>query len=69
VWCRADPDVVGERSRTRVRHPGHFDDDNLDQLDSWLATARPLAIGEVIEVDTTHPLSADDIRELAARLR
>jgi predicted kinase len=69
LWCRADDDVVRERYRSRVRHPGHFDEDNLEQLDTWIATARPLAIGEVIEVDTTHPLSAPDIRELAARLR
>jgi predicted kinase len=69
VWCRADDDVVRGRYRSRVRHPGHFDDDNLEQLDTWIATARPLTIGEVVEVDTTHPLRVDDVRDLAARLR
>ncbi len=69
VWCRAEADVVRARYRARVRHPGHFDDDNLEQLDAWLATAAPLAIGEVIEVDTTLSLRGEDIRALAARMR
>jgi len=68
VWCHADADVVRERYRSRVRHPGHFDDDNLDQLEAWLASARPLAIGEVVEVDTAAPPSRERIEELAARV-
>jgi hypothetical protein len=69
VWCHADDHAVRERYRTRVRHPGHFDDDNLDQLEEWLASARPLAIGEVVEVDTTHRLAPTQIEQLAARVR
>jgi glucokinase len=69
VWCQADDHVVRERYRTRVRHPGHFDDDNLDQLEEWLASARPLAIGDVVEVDTTHRLAPTQIEQLAARVR
>ncbi len=69
VWCHADPEVVRERYRSRVRHPGHFDDANLDQLDAWLATATPLAFGEVTEVDTTLPLSAHVVARLAESLR
>jgi broad-specificity NMP kinase len=41
----------------------------LEQLDTRIATVRPLAIGEVVERDTTSPLSALDIRDLDARLR
>jgi predicted kinase len=69
VWCRADADVVRERYRSRLRHPGHFDDDNLDELEEWLVIAAPLRIGEVVDIDTTSPLTAEDVRELAARLR
>ena len=69
VWCHADDDVVRERYRSRVRHPGHFDDDNLDQLEEWLASARPLAIGEVIQVETSLTPTRAAIRQLAARIR
>jgi len=69
VWCRADADVVRARYRSRARHPGHFDDDNLEQLEAWIATAAPLAIGEVIEVDTTTPTRSGHLRHLAGRLR
>jgi predicted kinase len=69
VWCHADADVVRERYRSRARHPGHFDADNLDQLDAWLASAQPLAIGEVIEVDTTSPLTPEAVAVLALRIR
>jgi len=68
VWCHADDDVVRERYRSRVRHPGHFDDVNHEQHDAWIASARPLAIGEVIDVDTTASLSDETIRRLAAQL-
>jgi hypothetical protein len=65
VWCRAAEDVVRSRFRDRVRHPGHYDADNLDQLDRWLATAAPLGIGDVIEVDTGGPV---DVTALARRI-
>ena len=68
VWCHADADVVRQRYRSRVRHAGHFDDDNLDVLEEWIASARPLAIGQVVEVDTTSHLSPERIAELAVRI-
>ena len=68
VWCHADDDIVRERYRSRVRHPGHFDDVNHEQHDAWIASARPLAIGEVIDVDTTASLSDETIRSLTAQL-
>jgi len=68
VWCHAEADVVRERYRSRVRHPGHFDDVNHEQHDAWIASARPLAIGAVVRVDTTEPLSVETVRGLAAQL-
>ncbi len=65
VWCRADDDVVRSRFRDRARHPGHFDVDNLAQLDAWLATAAPLGIGDVVEVDTGGRV---DVAALARRV-
>jgi predicted kinase len=65
VWSRADDDVVRSRFRDRARHPGHFDADNLTQLDAWLATAAPLGIGDVVEVDTGGRV---DVAELARRV-
>jgi predicted kinase len=69
VWCRADAAGVRARYGARERHPGHFDDDNLDQLEGWIVTAVPIAMGDVIEVDTTNPLTAETITDLATRLR
>jgi glucokinase len=69
VWCRADAGVVRSRYRARVRHPGHFDDDNLDQLEEWLGIAAPLGIGDVVEIDTTTPLTRAMVTELAEVLR
>jgi predicted kinase len=65
VWCRAPDDVIRARYRDRARHPGHFDADNLDQLDVWLATAAPLGIGDVVVVDTGAPV---DVAALARRV-
>ena len=64
VWCHADAEVVRERYRSRVRHPGHFDDVNHEQHDAWIASAGPLAMGDVIHLDTTLPLSQEAIRGL-----
>ena len=66
VWCRVDDDVARSRFRERVRHPGHYDVDSLAQLDTWLATAVPLGIGGVVEVDTTGPV---DVAALARHVR
>ncbi len=65
VWCRADDDVVRSRYRDRGRHPGHFDADNLAQLDAWLETAAPLGVGDVVEVDTGGQV---DVAALARRV-
>lgn len=65
VWCRADDDVVRSRYRDRARHPGHFDADNLAQLDTWLTTAAPLGVGDVVEVDTGGQV---DVAALARRV-
>lgn len=66
LWCRAAPEVVRARYAGRTRHPGHHDHLMREQLEVWLATAGPLDVGEVLEVDTTGDV---DVAALAGRLR
>lgn len=69
VWCHAEPDVVRRRYRERDRHPSHYDGDALNRLEEWLATARPLSLGEVVVVETTSRFAPSDLAALATRLR
>jgi predicted kinase len=74
VHCRAVPEVMAQRFRARwesgARHPGHtgeFTDD-----DSFLAALnerdyRPVALGGVIEVDTTD-LEGVDLDGIVTRI-
>jgi predicted kinase len=61
VWCRCPPDVARRRYAARVRHPGHYDELLLPELDRVLATAEPLALGPVVEVATDRPVDLDGL--------
>ena len=61
VWCRCPPAEARRRYAARSRHPGHFDDLLLPDLDAVLATAEPLALGPVVEVPTDRPVDLDDV--------
>lgn len=69
VFCRCDREVALARYRTRseVRHPGHFDSNRTDE-ELWLdEVANPICGGwPMIEVDTSSPV---DIPELELTLR
>jgi hypothetical protein len=69
LLCTAATELVVERYASRVRHPGHVDQQRRDEVraridaDEW----RPLDIGgELIVVDTTDRV---DVAALAERLR
>ena len=68
IHCHAPIEVLVERYRTRpARHPGHLDDQRVDELVARYESGRngPLDLeGELIEIDTTLPV---DVDALAAR--
>ncbi|HMI22757.1 MAG TPA: AAA family ATPase [Gaiellaceae bacterium] len=66
VFCRCDPDVAYERFRTRVRHPGHADQerdpDTLRAPFFTRAKKLPLrTLGPVVEVDTERPVEIGSV--------
>jgi predicted kinase len=65
VYCACPVDIARERYAGRRRHACHFDTDVLaDTWDRWAREdAQPLAVGPVLEVDTTHPVDVDAIVE------
>jgi predicted kinase len=66
VHCSAPPEVLLERYRSRVRHPGHLDGEILDEVRQAIALGRhdPLPLGgELVELDTSGPV---DVAALAA---
>ena len=70
VFCRCDPEVAYERFRTRVRHPGHADQerdpDTLRAPFFTRAKKLPLrTLGPVVEVNTQLPV---DVASVAARV-
>ena len=68
VWCWCPLDEAERRyvGRTGRRHPVHFDAGRLDAWREWSVTARPLALGPVLEVDTA---GAVDIGAVARWVR
>ena len=67
VHCTCAPDLARARFVARTRHPCHFDAQLVaDEWERWLAhDAQPLAVGHVIQVDTTDVV---DITALAERV-
>jgi predicted kinase len=74
VWCDVPIGVARARSLARLatRHPIHLDDPaSLEaKWRAWaLVEAIPLALGPVYRVDTSMPVTATEIRALAAKIR
>ena len=63
VWCSCPPEEVRRRyeRRAELRHPGHFDIDNLAAFDEVLTTAAPLGLGPVVEVRTDRDVDLDHV--------
>lgn len=59
IWCDCPPPEAARRYAGRDRHPGHFDEALLDELGEVLATAQPEVLGEVITVETNHPVDVE----------
>jgi len=58
VHCACPAEVATARYRERVRHPGHGGVGD-DEIAGWVSDAGPLALGPVLEVDTTAPVDVD----------
>ena len=56
VWCTCPLEENLRRYAERDRHPGHFDAALLEELDEVLRTAEPLALGDVLHVQTDREL-------------
>jgi predicted kinase len=66
VFCRCDPEVAYERFRSRVRHPGHADQerdpDTLRAPFFTRAKKLPLrTLGPVVEVNTERPVEVGSV--------
>ena len=68
VYCTAPPETLLDRFTTRDRHPGHADDEVLDELRRGAHDHRSyrLAVDATIDVDTSE---AVDVGALAGRAR
>lgn len=71
VYCRANPETLYDRfkARTGTRHPGHVDEQYLDEFSAVLSAAPQEALDlscPVIEVDTTDYGKLDYVSLLKA---
>lgn len=69
IHCAAPLAVLLERYAARKRHPGHHDDEKIDELPARYASDEhaPLNVaGEIVRLDTAGPV---DIDALTERLR
>ena len=67
VWCDVPAEVARGRFANRVRHPMYEDARRLaTSWDDWAERAAPLAIGEVVRVDTSGDVDiAAVVRQVA----
>lgn len=58
IWCHAPAAVLAERYRARVakRHAGHPGESYVPELVALAGRARPMALDEVYDVDTSRRL-------------
>jgi glucokinase len=59
VWCHASPDVLAARYAARTRHPGHPPASYAAELAELALVVQPMALGEVLSVDTADFESVD----------
>ncbi|MCL6285024.1 AAA family ATPase [Ruegeria sp. 2012CJ41-6] len=67
VVCQCSPKVALKRFLARTRHPGHLDSQSdADELAQRMATWShrfPLGVGNLVEVQTEHPLNISSLIE------
>ena len=62
IWCDVPLQTARRRFEARhPRHPIHGDLPTDDEWERWRYTARPLAIGPTLRVDTTKPIDTQAI--------
>ena len=67
LHCSCSPETARQRFQQRHRrdrHPGHLDDQRIDDFDEWLRAGRGEALrlgGPLLEVSTETELDVDDI--------
>lgn len=72
VYCKTDPEVrmkrFIERNENGERHPGHVDNAHYLRLKDSEAVYAPVAVGDIIEVDTTV-FDTIDYSDIIRRIR
>jgi predicted kinase len=66
LHCESPLPILLDRYGKRIRHPGHHDAEKIKELPSRFASGvhSPLNLdGELIELDTTHPIELDSLAE------
>jgi predicted kinase len=66
VHCHAPLDVLVERYDRRERHPGHRDEDKIDELAGRFASGAHGALdltGDLVELDTSAPVDTAALAE------
>jgi glucokinase len=63
IWCSAAPELIADRYRNRAgeRLPGHPGAEYADELAILAAKAEPMALGPVLQVDTSRPTETGTI--------
>jgi AAA domain len=72
VHCACSVATARDRYRRRARHPGHLDDERVDDFDAWLASGRgePLRLGgPLLEVATDDDVEPTNPAATAAFVR
>jgi glucokinase len=59
VWCHASPEILAARYAARTRHPGHPPASYARELAELALVVAPMALGEVLSVDTSDFASVD----------
>jgi hypothetical protein len=69
VWCDVPIALARKRYEARDRHPVHRDNrDMTDEWARWEAEGQPLAIGPVIRLPASGPLTTGAITACAQRI-
>ncbi len=66
LHCEAPLSILLDRYAKRSRHAGHHDADKIKELPARFASGAhsPLSLdGELIQLDTTHPVELDSLAE------
>ena len=76
VYCRCPLDLAADRYRQRAtsadRHPGHLPEHQAEEVTKAWREKEPQPLdldGELIEVDTSKPVGAPTIADLATRIK